>query len=383
MIRRDNLNAQTALNSFGGSMPEKNHLERITVDKINDGQYVDGIFYCRSRKLALAKNNKTYIAMTLADKTGEIIGMAFDNAEKLATQFEEGDFVYIQSKAQSYQGRLQLIVMHVERISTEEIDANEFLPTGHFDPTVFFNALRKMVGTISHPGLRNLAYAILDDPQFGPAFKKAPAAVSIHHAYLGGLIEHTLSICLLAEKIAAHYPIINRDILLVGALLHDIGKILELSYSTTLDYTDSGRLIGHIILGIEMIRDKGKQIQDLDENILEQIIHIVASHHGTMEFGSPKIPAIPEAIIIHYLDNIDAKVFAYFDAIAEVRGSWTDYVRPLDTKDYRPFGSEEKKYSFQLPEERPDNPNFPKSKDTERRLQDKSANLPLFNKERE
>jgi len=327
-------------------MNNANPAERITIDKIDEGRYVDGIFHCRSRRVAMAKNNKTYISMVLSDKTGEIVGMAFDNAEKLVTQFQEGDFVYIQSKAQSYQGRLQLLVTHIEQVPVDEVDVQDFLPVSKQDPVAVESAIRKLVKTIEHPGLRKLAVAILDDPEIGKSFFKAPAAAGIHHAFIGGLAEHTLSVCLLADKIAEHYSSINRDVLLIGALVHDIGKVKELSYELTIDYTTAGRLIGHLVIGVQIVRDAAAKIPELDAETLDRILHIVVSHHGTHEFGSPKLPATVEAIVIHHLDNIDAKVFSFLEAIQDVRSDWTDFIRHLDTKVYRGADSQPRPYSF-------------------------------------
>jgi 3'-5' exoribonuclease len=218
-------------------------------------------------------------------------------------------------------------------ISDEDVSFADFFPASAREPDEMFAELRETINGIGNEHIRALLDALMDDPEIGPRFKLAPAAKTVHHAYLGGLLEHVLSLCQLCKMTAAHYPIVDLDLLLAGAVLHDIGKIEELSYRRSFGYTDDGQLLGHIIIGLRMVGEKLRDLPDFPPKLRTLIEHILISHHGQLDFGSPKIPVFPEALLFHFLDNIDSKMENMRVVInndSQIEGCWTRYVPPLE-----------------------------------------------------
>jgi 3'-5' exoribonuclease len=307
-------------------------LKKAFVNSIDAGQVIDDVFVARDKQIAFKKDGDPYLTLSLVDRSGEIKAVAWDNVEAISKSFVAGDYVKIKGNATEYRGALQLVVQHLNRLDSDKIDARDFLPTTERDVDQMLDRLIQISQTVKHEHLSRLLSAFFEDEAFVDSFKTAPAAKKMHHAYLGGLLEHTLSIALLVQAIADHYKGIDEDLLLTGGILHDIGKVQEFSYETHIDYSDAGRLLHHIVIGVEMLERKIASLNDFPEDIALVLKHMIVSHHGTRDFGSPEPPKTLEAVILHYLDQLDAKFTAvrtFMDA-EDPEAAWTSYHRVLD-----------------------------------------------------
>jgi 3'-5' exoribonuclease len=277
-----------------------------------------------------------YMALTLGDRTGQIESRMWENFADAAAGFEQGDVVKVRAEVSRYNGRLQLNLEKLRVAAADEVELADYVPHTQKDVEELWSTLVRTVDSFSDLSLQALLRSFLDDPAFASAFRQAPAAKSLHHAWLGGLLEHVVSLVGICELAARHYPEINRDLLLTGAVLHDIGKLEELSWGTSFDYTLQGQLVGHITLGIAMIEKKLAALPDFPPALRILVEHMVLSHHGKLEFGSPKLPMTPEAVLLHYLDDLDAKMhmmrneFARHEAEGGEAGEMTDWVRAMD-----------------------------------------------------
>ncbi len=307
-------------------------LKKTFVNAINAGQAIDDIFIVLDKQIAFKKDGDPYLTLSLVDRSGEIKAVAWDNVEAISQSFVAGDYVRIKGNAAEYRGVLQLVAQHIKRLDPDKIDARDFLPTTERDVDQMLGRLIQISQTVEHEHLSRLLSAFFEDEAFVDSFKTAPAAKKMHHAYLGGLLEHTLSIALLVQAIGDHYKGIDKDLLLTGGILHDIGKVHEFSYQTHIDYSDAGRLLNHIVIGVEMLERKIAAINDFPEDIALVLKHMIVSHHGTRDFGSPEPPKTLEAIILNYLDELDAKVTAVrtFMEAEDPEATWTSYHRVLD-----------------------------------------------------
>jgi 3'-5' exoribonuclease len=307
-------------------------LKKTFVNAINAGQAIDDIFIVRDKQIAFKKDGDPYLTLSLVDRSGDIKAVAWDNVEAISKAFVAGDYVKIKGNAVEYRGVLQLVVQHLKRLDPDKIDARDFLPTTERDVDQMLGRLIQISQTVENKDLSRLLSAFFEDEAFVDSFKTAPAAKKMHHAYLGGLLEHTLSIAVLIQAIADHYKAIDKDLLLTGGILHDIGKVHEFSYQTHIDYSDAGRLLNHIVIGVEMLERKIAAINDFPEDIALVLKHMIVSHHGTRDFGSPEPPKTLEAIILNYLDELDAKVTAVrtFMEAEDPEATWTSYHRVLD-----------------------------------------------------
>ncbi len=307
-------------------------MKKTFVNSIDAGQAIDDVFVARDKQIAFKKDGDPYLTLSLVDRSGEIKAVAWDNVEAISKSFVAGDYVKIKGNATEYRGALQLVVQHLNRLDSDKIDARDFLPTTERDVDQMLDRLIQISQTVKHEHLSRLLSAFFEDEAFVDSFKTAPAAKKMHHAYLGGLLEHTLSIALLVQAIADHYKGIDEDLLLTGGILHDIGKVQEFSYETHIDYSDAGRLLHHIVIGVEMLERKIASLNDFPEDIALVLKHMIVSHHGTRDFGSPEPPKTLEAVILHYLDQLDAKFTAvrtFMDA-EDPEAAWTSYHRVLD-----------------------------------------------------
>ncbi len=328
--------------------------KKLFVNQLLEGQRIEELFLVAGNKRAETKAGKPYLILTLMDKSGEIGGRLWDRADYFATEAPVGSVVLLQGSAQSFRDELQLKVDSLKQVAMSEsgVELSDYLPACERPVKEMLEELVKIISSVNDTPLRKLLQSlfkgkILDE------FSLAPAAKKMHHAYLGGLLEHTLSVTALAGKMAEHYPKIDRDIFLAGALLHDLGKIREFSYSSVpFDYTDAGRLLGHMMIGSELVREHAKQIKDLAPERLDQLIHLILSHHGRHEFGAPVLPMTLEAILLHHMDDIDAKV-NYIGALSEKMDSpgqqWSDYQRPLERFLLLTKSAKEKNSSSSLP----------------------------------
>jgi 3'-5' exoribonuclease len=310
-------------------------------------EYVTGLFCISNAQLGRTKNDKPFLKAIIKDKTGELPARMWsidpDYFRKLPTE----GFVYLEGETQPYQGELQLIIRNIEAVEPSLDEMKDLLPTAERPAEDMFKDLVEILGTLKHPGMKALAQVYLDDAPLMTAFKQCPAAKSMHHAYLGGLLEHTLNLLKLASVVCPLYPKINRDIVMMGLFLHDLGKTRELIYDRAFSYTDRGELIGHIVDGAIMLHDRAQQVmrvtgQRLPKNAVMVLQHIILSHHGEPEFGAAKVPSTPEAIMVSQLDNLDAKTFISLAATrpnratSELGGNFTEKQWALDTKLFRP-----------------------------------------------
>lgn len=283
------------------------------------------------------KDNRPYLKMTLLDKDGtQLQGIMFDS-NKLKFEPEKGDVVNVSGSVQSYNGQFQIKITNMEKMPSE--DAAEFLPRGNFDENELFSEFALFVkNNLKDKHILNLFSRFVSDTYTIDRFKKMPAAKNVHHAYIGGLLEHTFSVVRLAVIMGDYYKgLVNRDLLIAGAIFHDIGKIFELDISKGFDYTDSGKLIGHLLLGIELVNNYCRDIVNFPDEYRNLVNHMIASHHGLLEFGSPKKPKTVEALILHHIDDMDAKLNTFksiFIKDGVLGGGWSNYDRLLERQLY-------------------------------------------------
>ena len=269
-------------------------------------QQVTGVFLVQSKEVRQKKTGEPYLSLTLMDRTGDLDAKMWDNVAEVQDTFDRDDFIRVKGETSLYQNKLQLTIHRLARVDESEVDLSDYLPASRRDPEEMFAELRALIGSLGNPHLRALLENVFADAETAEAFKRAPAAKSIHHNWLGGLLEHVLSLASLARDAARHYPFIDQDLLLAGVVLHDIGKIRELSYARSFNYTTEGSLIGHIQIALRMLADKYPP--GFPEKLRNLLEHLILSHHGQLEFGSPKLPLFPEAMLLHHLDNMDSKM---------------------------------------------------------------------------
>jgi 3'-5' exoribonuclease len=309
-----------------------------TIASLKEGDWVEDVYLVTSKQVSTAKNGVTYLSLKLADKTGEIDGRLWDNADEVSGKFEREDFVRIKGMASVYQGSMQIKMKTLEKVDDSRVDVANFLETSPRNVDEMVKELRTVAAALANGYLRQLMHAFLDDPSFMTMFKRTPAAKTLHHNYIGGLLEHIVELVALARDVAKHFPSVDVDLLTVGAFLHDIGKVKELAVRKSIEYTTEGRLIGHISLGYEMIVEKVNTIPSFPAELTLLLKHIMLSHHGEYEFGSPKRPKIQEAIIINYLDDLEAKINNFQSTLKKenvAEGAWTSYSKMHDRYLYR------------------------------------------------
>jgi 3'-5' exoribonuclease len=320
---------------------------RVWVRDLRRGDRVQSaVLLVETANFKQTRNQKFFIQMSLRDRSGAIRAIRWDADEDLYGSFRVDDFVRVSGRVEEFQQSLQLIVDGIEKVDPLSVDYNEFLPTAAREISEMERALREAVGRVTNEHLRALLARFVDDPALLFAISHCPAGKTLHHAYIGGLLSHILSLVELTHKIADSYPRLNRDLLVAGAILHDIGKIEELGFTRNFSYTDAGQLIGHVGLGLLIVDRKAREVPGFPESLLIELEHIVASHHGLLEYGALKQPMTPEAFAFHYLDNLDAKM-ATLDAVEDeflgapddevpAAGRWSDYKAHLGRKLYFP-----------------------------------------------
>ncbi|HWI41139.1 MAG TPA: HD domain-containing protein [Verrucomicrobiae bacterium] len=307
-------------------------MSKIFVSAIRDRDQVEAVFLVKEKTTAMAKNGKPYLTLRLMDKTGDIEARIWDNVDVIGASFAKDDFVAVRSKASVYLGKMQLVVSELRRVPEEQVALADFLPEAARDIGEMFEELTAKIAGLQNLHLRRLMELFLEDEEFVPLYRVAPAAKGMHHVYLGGLLEHSLAVARLVDAVVPLYPGLNRDLLVVGALLHDVGKVREMTYMRSFDYTDEGKLLGHITIGVEMLQEKLAQIPDFPRETSMLLKHMILSHHGQYEFGSPKRPKTLEATILNYLDDLDSKINGIRSHIGkELEGArWTAYHRLYD-----------------------------------------------------
>jgi 3'-5' exoribonuclease len=295
---------------------------------------IDTSFLVRSKEIRQKKTGEPYLSLLLGDRTGQVDAKMWDNVtDKVVDSFDRDDFVKVKAVVQIFQNRPQLTIHTVQRIDDSKIDLADYFPSSRRDPEEMWTQLRATVAAIGNPHLKALVEALLDDEDVARRMRRAPAAKQIHHAFLGGLLEHVLSLCTLARTVAAHYPNIDYDLLLTGVVLHDIGKIYELNYERGFSYSDDGQLLGHMTIALHMVADKLRGLPDFPPQLRTLVEHMILSHHGQLEFGSPKLPQFPEALLLHYLDDMDSKMEcmrALIENDRQVEGCYTAWNTALE-----------------------------------------------------
>jgi 3'-5' exoribonuclease len=294
----------------------------------HESQTITSSFVVASKQVKTKKNGDPYLAVTLADRTGQLQANMWDNVSDAVNEFEQDDFVKVKGMVQKYNGRWQLTLHKVRKLGDAEIDYSDFLPKTSKDIDQLWRTLGEFVESIENSWLKRLIKDFMADDAIATPYKNAPAAKTMHHAYVGGLLDHVVSLMTTCDLVVRNYPQVNRDLLLTGAFLHDIGKIHELAYQRSISYTTRGQLLGHMIIELEMLHEKLSHIPDFPDELKILIEHLIISHHGQYEFGSPKLPMFPEALMLHYLDDLDSKMEsmrAQFERESEQETAWTSY----------------------------------------------------------
>jgi len=277
----------------------------------DEGKLFDSFFLVLAKQQRTTRQNKPYLSLTLGDKKGQIEGRVWELGDpRIAKDFDRGDMVKVRGSVSRFDDRAQLKVDQLRKALDSEADKKDMLPATSRDVGELWRMLEASIASVTNPDLKRLLNALLTDAPIAQAFREAPAARQLHHAWLGGLLEHVISLLGLADRVAAHYPMLDRDLLVTGVILHDIGKIRELSWNTGFDYTVEGVLLGHIQMGVDLAEKTIAGLPGFPDRLRTLVLHMILSHHGKLEFGSPKLPMIPEALVLNFLDDLDAKMQA-------------------------------------------------------------------------
>ena len=321
-------------------------MRRRYLNQLRPQETVDEVFRAADKQLRPNRNGNLYLQMELSDRTGVIGARMWNATEALYRSFENGDYVRVEGTTQLFQGALQLIATRLVKLEPSEVNEDDFTPVATVQVDKLVVRLGEILRQAADPQLRSLAECFLLDEPLMAKFTRAPAAVKHHHAYHGGLLEHTVNLMEVVLRVAPCYPQIDRDLLVMGALLHDMAKIDELSYERELAYSDEGQLVGHLVMGIRLLEEKVQEAEKLSgEPISEETVlrlkHMIVSHHGEYGFGSPKLPMTLEAIALYCLDLLDAKVFAFDRQLRDdpnVGSPWTHYNPAIDRKLFKGYG---------------------------------------------
>jgi 3'-5' exoribonuclease len=310
------------------------------VNELEPNRVITTSFLVHSKEIRQKKSGELYLSLILGDRTGELDAKMWDNVSDVIDGFDRDDFVKVKGLIQVFHNRPQLTVHKMRRMDDSEIDFADYFPSSRRDPAVMWEELRGIVGSMGNPHLKALLDAFLSDEDIAARFRRAPAAKHIHHAYLGGLLEHVLSLCALARMTSYHYSNVDFDLLLTGVVLHDVGKIYELNYERGFSYSNDGQLLGHISIALRMVAEKLRDVPGFPAPLRSLVEHMILSHHGQLEFGSPKVPQFPEAMLLHYIDDMDSKMECMRSLIEndrQVEGCFTNYnaalARPALKKD--------------------------------------------------
>ncbi len=317
-------------------------MSHLFIKDIKPGLPLNEIYMVTQPVLRNTTKGDLYIAMFLSDRTGKVNSRMWQATESIYNQIPSEGFVHIRGKSELYQNALQIVINDLVVVDAAKVNLADYMPRTDKDVKLMFQELGQMLAAIRDPALGALVAEFLADTELMRQFCTAPAAMQMHHSYLGGLLEHTHSMMKVATAILPNYPKIQADLVLAAIFLHDIAKTSELSYSMGFSYTDTGQLLGHLVLGVQLINEKAAIVArkgaPVDKAVLDNLLHIILSHHGCYEFGSPKLPATAEAFMVSYVDDLDAKMNQVTTLIDTDPGdgNWTAYQRPLETKLYRP-----------------------------------------------
>ncbi|QEG24556.1 3'-5' exoribonuclease YhaM family protein [Mariniblastus fucicola] len=317
-------------------------MTRRFVNELGDGENLDQVFLASEKQLRTNRNGNLYLQLRVSDRTGSLTAMLWNAQQKHFDCFENGDYVTVKGTAQVYNGSMQVLAREIKK-SDGKVDEADFITLSTQKLESMVARLAEMLRSISSEPLRNLAECFLLDEDFMSSLKRAPAGVKNHHAYHGGLLDHMLSLMEVSLLVAPRYPELDQDLLLFGAFLHDLGKTRELTYSPDLGYSDQGQLLGHMVQGVVMLDEKIAEVEkqtdtEFPGKIADQLRHMIVSHHGTLEFGSPKVPMTLEAVALHYLDSLDAKLHSFQQLIEDdvnPNSAWTVYHPSIGRKIYK------------------------------------------------
>ena len=298
-----------------------------------ENQIVTTSFVVGAKQIKPKKNGEPYLALTLCDRTGQIEAKMWDNVTEHLASFEQDDFIKVRGLINKYNSRFQLTIYKLKKLEDSEVDFEDYLPKCPRDIEELWSTLGGFVESFENPHLKALVQSFMNDPEVARSYKTAPAAKTLHHAYIGGLLDHVVSLFKLCDLAYRNYPQIDRDLLLTGAFLHDIGKVHELTYARSFGYSTKGQLLGHMIIELEMLQAKVRQLPGFPGELKTRIEHMIISHHGHYEFGSPKLPMFPEALMLHYLDDLDSKMEsmrAQFEKCAQDPDPWAGWNSSLE-----------------------------------------------------
>ncbi len=317
-------------------------MTRQSVDRLADSDNVDEVYLVVDKQLRANRNGNSYIQFDLGDRSGSLVGRMWNAGEQIFRGFDAGDFLHVKGKVQLFQGSLQLIVSSFEKYDSARVELTDFMPHTKHDVSKLLERLKAAIRKIGDSNLRTLGETYFIDDDFMRAFARCPAGVKIHHAYVGGLLEHVVTMMDIAEKILPLYPEVNRDLVVMGVFLHDSGKLRELTYARAFAYSDEGQLLGHLVIGIEMLDEKVRKVPDLTgepfpAELHLRLKHLILSHHGEAQFGSPKMPMTTEAVALHTIDLMDSRLHIAIREVAEDRGdsAWTPYNAALGRRLYK------------------------------------------------
>jgi len=294
----------------------------------HENKIVTSSFVVVAKQIKPKKTGEPYLALTLGDRSGQLEAKMWDNVEDVLDAFEQDDFLKVKGLINKYKLRFQLTIHKLRKLGESEIDFADYLPKTTKDIDELWHTVANFVDSFQNPHLKSLVQAFMADAEIAAAYRNAPAAKTLHHAYIGGLLDHVVSLFRSCDLVCRNYPQINRDLLLTGAFLHDIGKVHELTYNRSFTYTTKGQLLGHMIIELEMLQAKLALLPGFPEELKTLVEHLIISHHGQYDFGSPKLPMFPEALMLHYLDDLDSKMEAmraHFERESTLDGPWTSY----------------------------------------------------------
>jgi 3'-5' exoribonuclease len=333
----------------------------------HENKVITSSFVVVSKQIKPKKSGEPYLSLTLGDRSGQLEAKMWDNVEEVLNAFEQDDFLKIKGLINKYKNRFQLTIHKVRKLGDTEIDFSDYLPKTSKNIDELWQSLAVYVVSFQNPYLRSLLQAFMADAEIAGAYRNAPAAKTLHHAYIGGLLDHVVSLFRSSELICQNYPQINRDLLMAGVFLHDIGKIYELAYNRSFSYTTRGQLLGHMVIELEMLQAKIEMVPGFPPELKTMLEHLIISHHGQYEFGSPKLPMFPEALVLHYLDDLDSKLEAmraHFEREADLESPWTSYNASLG----RPLLNTEKFLAGKAPTAAADVPSAAPEAESERAI---------------
>jgi len=316
---------------------------RRFINELKPAETVDQVFLVREKDLRTARTGDLYITCTLCDRTGSLPARMWRASESIFNAVPVEGFLHVKGRTEEYKGSLQLTIDACRPCPAEKVDLADYMPVTRHDVGQMWSELLEILREVKDPSLRRLIKKFVEDRDLVPAFQRAPAAMQMHNPFLGGLLEHTLAVARAAKALLPLYPRLNADLVLTGAFLHDVGKAAELQAGLAMTYTDRGQLVGHITIAAIWVQQKADAVaaetgEPFPQRTIDVLQHIILSHHGVHEYGSPKLPAIPEAYFLHFLDNLDAKMYMTLNAIdstPDAEASFSGYVRELETRIYR------------------------------------------------